>query len=148
MWGTHDEFTWGWVTLSYTHWVEIRRPHGTCGTLLWLLRSISVQIYKCGRIRPKYSVTKTRFQTKSLDINIFMISPANWYSWDDDVLLQSAVFTPCVQHSLSPRQPHTSQMMTHLRHTGSLLYFVLQITVSLPSSGLILSIRPNHVFTP
>lgn len=67
----------------------------------------------------------------------------NWYSWDDDVLLHPDVFTP-VSSSVSLPTPRSllSQMMTHLRHWGSLLYFVLQITVSLPSSSLILSSRP------
>ena len=80
-----------------------------------------------------------------------IISRANWYSWDHDVLLQLDVFTPIVQlivaltaHARLTPEPNDDAFETR----GSLLYFVLQITVSLPSSSLILAIRPHHVFTP
>ena len=129
------------VGYTDTAWVEIRRPHGTCGTLLWLLRSISVTFYKCGKIRPKYPLQKHDLGLKlaiSWQHIDMIIRWANWYSWDHDVLHHHNVFTPIVQRSLPTPDSHQSQMMTHLRHRGHYctLYPDLGITAIIkPYSG-------------
>ena len=150
MW--HVRHTWHvHMGVGYTLWGEIRRPHGDMWHFVMTLAvnfSPNLQMWKN---KAKRSVTKTRCRS-SLQV---LTWTSSWFVQLIDIpgiLMFYFILTMFLSTRLSRPLPtpgaHQSQMMTHLRHTGSLLYFVLQITVSLPSSSLILSIRPNHVFTP
>ena len=148
---------WGHMTSSHgggLHWHSLGGDKETTWDMWHFVMTLAVnfsQIYKCGKIRPKYPLQKHDLGLKlaiSWQHIDMIIRWANWYSWDHDVLLHPDVFLLRLSSAHCPRPTHTTAKWWRIWDAGVITVLCIQITASLPSSSLILAIRPHYVFTP
>ena len=151
MWGTHDEFTWGWVTQRHT-----AKPASEDKETTWdmwhfvMTLAVNFRFTNVEKLGQSIRYKNMDFLTKA-SWHRHLHNLVNWYSWDHDVLLHPDVFTDiqCPAQSRCPRPAHSGAKWWRIWDTGG-HYCTLcsRLRYHCHHQALFCPAVQHHVFTP